>query len=236
MQILVNHLTRMQSGTICFAGIDLRSWRHIRPVVGHPLPASLLAERGGPLALGQLVDLGETKFCGKVPEIEDRHFQPEGMKVIRSAPPEELYSACSKTAVSRLTDVFGPDLKIYRRLGSDSATALIDEQCGIRSLGCYWAQQANLKIVDAGGSKKVRMEFVDEGNSFSVAVTDVRCFQQDFQTPDEVAIAKFQTQMEANPRTLVAIGLSRAHKYREEDTPQHWLQVNNIFPSQSLGA
>ncbi len=72
MQILVNHLTRMQAGCICTAGIDLQSGLHIRPTNPKALSASLLSCHGGPIELGRVLDIGESSFVGSVPEIEDR--------------------------------------------------------------------------------------------------------------------------------------------------------------------
>ena len=48
MRIVVNHLTRMQPGYICVAGIDVQDNEHIRPVLGRArLTVDLLARNGG---------------------------------------------------------------------------------------------------------------------------------------------------------------------------------------------
>jgi hypothetical protein len=54
MQIVVNHLTRMQLGYICVAGVDVSSGQHIRPVLRSRLNVDLLARNGGPFDLGIL--------------------------------------------------------------------------------------------------------------------------------------------------------------------------------------
>lgn len=49
MKIAVNHLTRMQPGYICVAGIDLETGSHVRPVLpSGRLSAALLRRNGGP--------------------------------------------------------------------------------------------------------------------------------------------------------------------------------------------
>ena len=59
MRIVVNHLTRMQPGYICVAGIDVQDNEHIRPVLGRErLTVGLLARNGGAFDMGRLVDLG----------------------------------------------------------------------------------------------------------------------------------------------------------------------------------
>jgi hypothetical protein len=37
MQIVINHLTRMQRGFMCVAGVDLATGRHVRPVLASQL-------------------------------------------------------------------------------------------------------------------------------------------------------------------------------------------------------
>jgi hypothetical protein len=66
MQIIVNHLTRMQPGFICVAGVDVSSGRHVRPVLGRRLTTDLLASKGGPFDMAELVDLGAVECCGRV--------------------------------------------------------------------------------------------------------------------------------------------------------------------------
>src|SRR5215207_4985184 len=49
LQILVNHLTRMQPGYFCVAGVDVNTPRHIRPVLRRGrLTLDLLSTGGGP--------------------------------------------------------------------------------------------------------------------------------------------------------------------------------------------
>jgi len=42
MRLLINHLTRMQAGCICAAGIDLQSGLNVRPVGNRMLSSQLL--------------------------------------------------------------------------------------------------------------------------------------------------------------------------------------------------
>lgn len=228
MRILVNHLTRMQPGWICVAGLELESKRHIRPVTNQPLSASLLDAHGGPFALGRVLDLGETRFCGRMPEIEDRQFEPDAVQVVRDLNAEELHSRCAEIAQCRLRDIFGPDLEWIGHRPDHPGTAAVAERRGLRSLGCYWAQSPRLSFVCADGRRKVRFGFVEEELQFSVAVTDIRLYEADHVSPNERAIAELHEALARQPRTLVSIGLSRAYHYDERHAPQHWLQINNI--------
>jgi hypothetical protein len=228
MQILINHLTRMQPGLICTAGIDLETRRHIRPVAGQPLTRSLLSDFDGLLELGRVIDLGPTVFCGQVPEIEDRRFFPEQACVVKPACPIRLWEHSAVVAADKLRSIFGPDLEWYNHSPHYPGTAVVAEHSGIRSLGCYWAQQAELKIVERNEGKKVRLTFIEDDLRFSVAVTDIRCYQADHNTPDEPAIIELSQRIAGQARTLVSIGLSRASRYSADQSMRHWLQVNNI--------
>lgn len=76
MRIIVNHLTRMQPGYICVAGVDVSNGHHVRPVLRGRLTTDLLASKGGPFDMAALVDLGTVECCGHAPEIEDHYFNP----------------------------------------------------------------------------------------------------------------------------------------------------------------
>ena len=58
MKIVISHLTRMQKGCICVAGVDIDSGRHVRPVMRQQMPVDMLAAHGGPFAMGAIVELG----------------------------------------------------------------------------------------------------------------------------------------------------------------------------------
>ncbi len=229
MQLLVNHLTRMQPGLICTAGIDLASGRHIRPVADSGLPSQLLAVHGGPLELGRVIELGENSFCGAVPEIEDRRFSLSQLKVVGQYSPEQLSQACEQISEESLRTIFGSNLEWVRHAPDWPGTAAVAQHQGVRSLGCYWAERAGLQIVESEGRRKVRMTFREGGLQFSVPVTDIRLYLPDQVTPDQTAITSMAQAIAQEPRTLVAIGLSRAYRASDAQPARHWLQANNLI-------
>ncbi|MBL8890927.1 MAG: hypothetical protein JNL67_13180 [Planctomycetaceae bacterium] len=233
MRLLINHLTRMQPGWICTAGIDLVSGRHIRPVSGHGLPNRLLERFGGPLQLGVIIDLGETEFCGTVPEIEDRRFDPEQIVVVQQHSPTELFRACQDFAEPTLQHIFGDDLEWLHHepttWGASWGTAAVEQHRGIRSLGCYWAAQAQLLVVEKEGRRRVRMRFREGDLYFDVPVTDYRLYRDDQTTPNEPLINDLAAGISHQTSTLVSVGLSRAYRNTESQPARHWLQVNNIL-------
>ena len=49
MKIVVSHLTRMQRGTVCVAGLDVDSGQHVRPIP----PMGVFQSRVTALAVGR---------------------------------------------------------------------------------------------------------------------------------------------------------------------------------------
>ncbi|HEX5442144.1 MAG TPA: hypothetical protein VFW76_14745, partial [Ktedonobacterales bacterium] len=74
MRIIVNHLTRMQPGYICVAGVDLQTGKHVRPVQLGRLSRTRLTRFGGPFDIATLVDLGRVEYVGAAPKVEDYRF------------------------------------------------------------------------------------------------------------------------------------------------------------------
>jgi hypothetical protein len=107
MEIVVNHLTRMNAGYICVAGVNTSTWQHIRPVLNRRLTTSLLAANGGPFALATLVDLGPAQYRGYAPEVEDHYFDPQMVRVIRAVPPEEFWNLLQHVTRRSIREIFG---------------------------------------------------------------------------------------------------------------------------------
>ncbi len=228
MQLLINHLTRMQAGFMCTAGIDLEKRRHIRPVTGQPLSHELLAQHGGPFELRYIVELGPTEFAGCMPEIEDRRFHPELAKVVDIAPQQLWQATLDEVAEERLVDIFGPELQVQQSHYGRPPTAAVPERRGLRSLGCYWAHQPCITIQHFGGKVRVRFRFVENNLEYEVPVTDLRCYQADHVTPCESTVAEWQAMMAQRTSVLTSVGLSRPYRYYEDRQPMHWLQINNV--------
>ncbi len=87
MRIVVNHLTRMRAASICVAGIDLDTGRHVRPITRGGLTRDHLHENGGPFALGAIVELGATTPNPNPPEVEDHWFWPDRARLVEMMSP-----------------------------------------------------------------------------------------------------------------------------------------------------
>ena len=119
LRILVNHLTRMQPGYFCVAGVDVGTARHVRPVLRRGrLTTELLRPNGGPFDLGSVVDLGPTTHAGHPPELEDYRFDPSQARWLFDENPDDFWDLLDGLARDSLEEIFGPELELWDESGT----------------------------------------------------------------------------------------------------------------------
>ena len=221
MQILVNHLTRMQPGYVCVAGVDVNTSRHVRPVLRYGrLTTGLLKPNGGPMDIGSVVDLGPTRDAGHPPELEDRYFDPTRATWLFDDDPDDYWDSLDEIARESLTEIFGPALES----SDESCTVEVGE--GTASLGCLKPEVQPWLYVDHRGI--VRMVLDHPIPSVDLSVNDLRLYQRDQKTPRRDLVADVQSRLEAGVEVILSVGLTRPWRKRGDDAERHWLQVNNI--------
>ena len=221
MRIVVNHLTRMMKGYICAAGIDPDTQTHIRPVLpGMRLRANLLEPLGGPFNMAALVDLGETHPCGNAPETEDVEFLPARAARVRTLAGEEFWKLLLSVSESCLGEVFGSELE---RVGH---TLAIEEGRGVVSLGCIAPKRAPTLAIDR--FDRIRALVADEASYFDLPVTDLRLYENDYQSPRERLVENVGERLARGVPVIVSVGVTRPFAAREGEPALHWLQVNNL--------
>jgi hypothetical protein len=227
MQIVVNHLTRMQQGYMCVAGIDLGTGLHVRPVLDRQMKTDMLSVHDGPFDIGRIIDLGNTRFAGKVPEVEDQWFDAAHLKHIGDMPADEFWTLLERIGQEKLGAIFGPDLE---HIGS---TCVVAETHGLRSLGCYWANAGRLSLDDTRERRRIRFCWQAGEHRFQVPVTDIRLYEADHITPCEAQVRRLDDRLAALPRVLVSVGLSRPYRKTANEPARHWLQINNFHFEQN---
>jgi hypothetical protein len=175
MRIIVNHLTRMQPGFICVAGVDVTSGRHVRPVLRSRLTTDMLASKGGPFDMAELVDFSAVECCGRAPETEDYFFNPRSVRAVRLLTPTNFWQLLRHIARDSLAQIFGPSLTSFRR------GCVVDLDSGEVSLGCLVPVYTPHLYVNGFG--KVRARIRDGGNTFDLSVTDLRLYDMDHGSP-----------------------------------------------------
>jgi hypothetical protein len=219
MRIIVNHLTRMQPGYICVAGIDPETGAHIRPTQRGRLTRTLLRSEGGPFDIAGLVDLGEVIPEGVAPEVEDHLFRHWAARYLETTTPSAFWALNKAAARTTLAAIFGPDLQATGRSCSLAPGA------GLASLGCLIpASQPHLSV--ERGS--VRLLVSDGVHDLSLPVTDLRFYEADNQTVRTQVVADTNRRLLADVKALLCVGVGRPFQKDGDSEPRHWLQVNNL--------
>jgi hypothetical protein len=220
MRIIVNHLTRMQAGYICVAGVDVATGRHVRPVVQHRMGRSLLRRNGGPFDLGAVVDLGQTIAVGEPPSMEDHSFTPAGARRVKDASPDYFWRLLERVARDNLAEIFGDRLERHGR------TLALDAHTGVASLGVLRPAATTLQYDPASG--KLRLQLGDGDDLLSLSVTDLRLFEQDQVTPRQFVVDEIASRLSRGVGVLLSVGLTRLYRALGDSAHRHYLQANNI--------
>ncbi len=232
MKIVVNHLTRMQPGYICVAGIDLATGEHVRPVLeGVRLSRDLLVRSGGPFDIASVADLGTTRHIGKPPENEDYVLNPNTATRVKDVVADKYWKLLMKTAKPTLAAIFGP------ALAARTPGCAIDLGQGNASLGCLIPAAAPEIWVD--GWDKIRIELTDGTLTPNLSVTDLRLYEDDQKTPRRKLVDRIAARLKKGVGVVVAVGLARPWQKPGDTERRHWLQVNNLHleddPAWQLG-
>ena len=92
MQIVVNHLTRMQPGYVCVAGVNTQTMAHVRPTRGGArLSTEALKRYGGPFDMAALVGLSACEHTPSRPEVEDYLIDVSRLRFIRTFENQEFW-------------------------------------------------------------------------------------------------------------------------------------------------
>ena len=220
MRIVVNHLTRMQPGYICVAGIDLDSHRHVRPVLeSGRLSTRLLRRERGPFEMAAVVDLGTVQAAGHPPETEDHRFNQWKARPVEDLAGPRFWQWLEDVARPSLGDIFGDALQLHDRV----CTMAVGQ--GRASLGCLWVAGPRLSLDDAG---KLRAGWNDGKYVVSAPVTDLRLYEADGQTPRRALVADLSKRLDAGVAVILSVGLTRPFLKPGDAAERHWLQVNNF--------
>ncbi len=228
MQIVVNHLTRMNEGRICVAGINPVSRRHVRPVseLGETFDRGLLAANGAELRVTALVDLGDVSPHPDPPHSEDHLTSLTEIHLVRYLDRAEYLRALESVRVDSLADAFGQELHHSGR------SFTLKEGAGSRSLAVLRKNTREIRVeiekYHTTGEEKVRLACRLAGKEANLALTDLPLYKSD-QALDREMIGKLQGQLAQANSCYLMLGLGRAWSPDPNQTePVHWLQANGI--------
>ena len=211
----------MQPGYFCAAGIDRESGTHVRPVLRRGrLTTDLLRTNDGPFDIGAVLDLGPTADVGHAPELEDRRFDPDGVRWLQDEEPHDYWSALEGVACENLEEIFGPALELWDESGT------VDVGAGRASLGLLKPERQPWMYVDHRGTVRLVLDYLLP--SVDLSVTDLRLYERDGRTPRRDLVRGLQKRLEAGVEAILSVGLTRPWQKRNDDAQRHWLQINNI--------
>jgi hypothetical protein len=221
VRILVNHLTRMQPGYFCVAGVEVNAPRHIRPVLRHGrLTTDLLRPNGGPFDLGSVVDLGQTTNAGHAPELEDHRFDPSRTRWLFDDDPDDFWNALDDVARKSLGEIFGSALELWDESGT------VDVGEGTASLGCLRPEKQPWLYIDHRGTVRLVLDYLMP--SVDLSVNDLRLYERDGRTPRRGLVASVEERLKSGVEAILSVGLTRPWQKRGDTAERHWLQINNI--------
>lgn len=226
MEIVVNHLTRMQPGYICVAGVNLENKEHVRPVLsGARLSKDLLSRNGGPFDIAAIVDPGTTKGAGSKPEVEDCLFDPSKARFVKNLGAEKFWKLLTELAQLKLSIIFGNELK-----SRGPKSIAVDVGRGKASLGCLGlVAHSDLYLRPrAGKPDQIRIRVSDGEFDLDLGVTDIRLYEDDHVTPNSNVVRGIAKCLVNRRGVVLSVGLTRPFSSSPDFPAVHWLQVNNI--------
>jgi hypothetical protein len=228
MQIIVNHLTQMNQGFICAAGIDLETHRHVRPRLRqNNLTRAFLSESGGYFELGASLDLGWVERSSDPPEVEDIRFNARRVQTLKKPNPQYFWDLLKSVSKNHLAEIFGPDLKPL------DASAVVAEGKGTASLGCLLLDHP--PEISLNNQGRLRLGLVDQNFKLNLSVTDLRFYTTDHTGINPAVVEQANTLIRQGGPVILSLGLSRAWRKGGHTLAYHWLQVNNLhFESNPL--
>lgn len=219
MRIVTNHLTRMATGYVCVAGIDLDTGEHVRPVLRGRIEQRFSGALGGPFDIGSVVDLGRVQYVGEPPETEDHRFDLHGIYSAGHLRGDRFWDVLQHTARSTFGEIFGSQLRPNGR------TLAVDEGYGQASLGLLVPETPPRLIEDRYGGVRLEAQAGDFSGSFPI--TDLRMHDRNFAI-DQRAVARIRQKLTRRVPVILGVGLTRPWQKPGDSKPYHWLQINNF--------
>jgi len=219
--IVVDHLGRLDDGTVVVAGIDgahehIAIRRRGHPDPGRPSPWDTAAttRAGGPFGVGELVDIGFSRRIGMPPAVEEREVEGSALRPLGRLADGDFWSLLETLGQDALPAIFGDDLV---RLPSGSAS--VPAGRGKASLGVLRCP-GPAELFRRGGALRMGLDDLRIG-SLDLAVHDFR-LRDEKGGPIDVLWKVIRRRVLAGEPVILSVGLS------EPFNGMHWLRIDNI--------
>lgn len=221
MDIVISHLTRMNPGHVCAAGINLASHEHVRPVLPAPqlLPIRLCCGSSPMLQLRSILTLKSPKPRGYLPEVEDYECNLWELRQTRQMTQPEFWQLLRDMAKPNLHAIFGPTLE---KTGKNYT---LPPHTGLASLGCiHPASHTNLRVEADSFEEREQVKLVCkvDGVTCRLPVADLRFYSPTDFKIDRKLVNAVNGLLRGPEDLIICVGLTREWQNR------HWLQVNGL--------
>ena len=211
--IVVDHLARLEDGSIVVAGIDGRH-EHLAPLTGGPWGSAATTRGGGPFGIGVAVDIGFSRRSGTPPLVEEREVDESGITELGRLPDGEFWSLLETLGHDHLPSIYGPELTV-----SATGAASVPVGRGKASLGVLRCP-GPAELFRRGG--QLRMGFDDlRLGSLDLNVHDHR-LRDEKGVPIDSLWKVIRRRVQSGEPVILSLGLSQAFN------GAHWLRVDNI--------
>jgi hypothetical protein len=224
-QVVINHLTRMERGYICVAGIDLATPQHLRLVLRRErLKTRLLARYGGLFDIGHIVAFRRCRHRPVPPHVEDYVITVPLVTFQAVADPAQYWEMLKNISKTSLKDIFGSSLQQFSASSCGTAPGQ-----GEASLGCLrLKKRPDIYMGGKPGGPQIRMRLTDGALHVDAPVTDLRLYGEDHYSPLVSLVEEMQHKIRTSQGVILSVGLTRAFAVAPDQPPVHWLQVNNL--------
>lgn len=223
MEIVINHLACAAQGRISVAGLFLPDQQtHIRPCPPADLSFAIdmFVERGGPFAVGAVINITEPQWHPQRPHIEDHIVKQGSLSHSGRMDARAFWRILDANAQNNLGAIFGPEL---RASGTNFTWRIVDENKGLVSLGLLRVKKDALLTVDNG----LRFWLTESCARACLLVTDLRLHYDDGAIRYDLAEV-IAERLATDKPCILSVGLTRAYSPNGRER-YHFVQVNNIF-------
>jgi len=207
------------------AGINPATSQHLRLVLRRErLKTRLLARYGGPFDIGHIIVYRRCRPRPIPPHIEDCVISISQLICKTVAEPAEYWEMLKDISKTGLKDIFGSDLRLF---GASSCGTAAGQ--GKASLGCLrLKKRPEIYLGGRFGRPQIRMRLTDGEFDVDAPVTDLRLYAEDHYNPQISLVEEIQQKIRISQGVILSLGLTRAFAAPHDQSPVHWLQINNL--------
>ena len=212
--IVVDHLARLDDGTLRVAGVDGRH-ECIAPLLTDVAWATSDTTRaGGPFGIGEVVDLGFSRRTGTPPLVEERTVEHGALERLGRLPDSDFWTLLETLGEDSLPAIFGLDL-----VRQPTGAASVPKGRGRASLGILRCP-GPAELFRRGGHLRMGIDDLGLG-SLDLAVHDFR-LRNEAGLPVDSLWKVIRRRVLGGEPVILSVGLSAPFN------GAHWLRVDNI--------